>query len=156
MTIKAKSVMSTTLGAARTLVSADPHEDFNGVDLWTPPGDITIIGGWISASINFLPNTALIDTGGIYVGAELSIVARRGENGVIIQAYTQLDPIESPTVGEHSSQSDVRDTQRVIFPEGYGIDLDQWHPLYLNISGRVFASQSVEIAGGGGIYFVLR
>jgi len=160
MTAKSKQVYTgflTMLGVQMT--SGDPHVQANGVDLWTPQGDITIIGARCMSVINPLPNTALGDLGGAYVYSELSLVARQNEErSSILRAFLTLDPVETPTIGEHGLWGGGRDRmEAIMFPEGYGIDLDRWHPVYLNVGYRTFyTAGNIECSANGVIYYVER
>ena len=141
------------------MVSGDPHVQVNGVDLWTPQGDVTIIGASVMSVINPLPNSALGNLGGVYVYSELSTVARQNEDrSSIIRAFLTLDPVETPTVGEHGLWGGGRDRmEQIVFPEGHGIDVDRWHPIYLNVGYRAFfAAGNFEMAALGMLYYVER
>lgn len=138
--------------------SGDPHVSNDGSDLWTPQGDITIIGATISAGVNPLPNTALGDLGGVYVYADLSLVARFNEaRAQIIRVLMASDPMELPTVGEHALSRPMEQNHHIMFPAGYGIDLDRWHPVYLNVHGRGFwTAGNFEAFAGGVVWYVER
>jgi len=157
---KAKQVYTGRLnsGGQYMAASGDPHIELPGIDLWTPQGDVTIIGAHILAGANPLPNTALGDLGGIYVYADLSVVARRDEErAMIIAAHMASDPIELPTVGEHTKTAPFYVEHDIMFPEGHGIDLDRWHPVYLNMGFRAFfAAGDIEMVASGYIYYIER
>lgn len=139
-------------------VDAVPHVQVNGADLWTPQGDITIIGAMLRCGINPLPNTKMHEVGGSYVSAELSILARNNEDrAVIVRAWQGYFPLELPTLGEYAIDQ-FRDAYGyVMFPEGCGIDLDRWHPFYLNVGYRTFFSAGgMECHAEGNIWYVER
>lgn len=156
MTIKAKSVLTAWVHKSSTPIDADPHVEEPGADLWTPPGDITIIGAQVWAGFNPHPNTSMDITGGLYIYADLSLIAKRDEAAIVV-VHMASDPLELPTAGEYGSMFGNRmEIDRVMFPVGYGIDTDKWHPVYLNYGYRGFwgATGNFEVFAGGLIYFV--
>lgn len=161
MVLKYKQVYTGSLVATGIVPpSADPHNQLNGVDLWTPQGDVVIIGAKLSVQINPAPNTSLGDLGGVYLYAEISTIARNNEaRALILHCLAAIDPVELPTLGEHGLWgSSERDRfESVMFPEGHGIDMDRWHPVYLNIGYRAFyAGGSFELGATGIIYYIER
>jgi len=156
MTVRSKQVMTTVMFHVAEAVAGDPHLDVLAADIWTPPGDVTIIGGRLESGWNPYANWAFDNTGGIYVYAQVGIVARFNENGTLLSALQAEDPVETPTIGEHVSSGDRMKRDRFMLPEGYGIDLDQWHPLYLNMGYRLLAPANCEVVANAVIFFVLR
>jgi len=158
--VKSRQVYTGILGSKGQYMAAsgDPHIELPGVDLWTPQGDVTLIGAHILAGANPLPNSALGDLGGIYVYADISVVARRDEDrSMIVRVHMACDPIELPTVGEHGLTAPFYVERDVMFPEGCGIDLDRWHPVYLNMGYRAFfAAGDIEMIANGEVYYIER
>jgi len=160
MVAKSKQVYTGHLNYNDTSMgNGDPHKQVNGADLWTPQGDITIIGAVVKPVCNPLPNTDIKIEGGTYSYCELSLVARENEERAsIVRAELSIFPLEMPTIGEHDLWGSHRHVvQQIMFPEGYGIDLDRWHPVYLNCGFRAFfGAGGFELGGAGTIWYVER
>ena len=157
MTVRSKSIMTHRLNWSGVGVSANPHVSVPSADLWIPQTEVTVIGAYVNAGWNQPPNSALLDTGGVYCYAEIALTARQHEEqGILVEALQAEDPIETPTIGEHETSGLRVVRMQVMFPEGYRIDLDQWHALYLNVGYRGFLSTSPEFFASGLVWFVLR
>lgn len=157
MVDKYHAIHSAMLNNQEQLVSGDPHHHWNGADLWTPAGDITIIGCRLDCGANPLPNSALGDLGGIYVSADVSLTAKINEANAILKVHQMTDPVELPTVGEHGLYGDRQKNALIFFPVGYGFDTDEWHPVYLNMGLRTFfAAGDFEMWASATVYYVER
>ena len=139
-------------------VSGDPHQQQEGADLWTPQGDVTIIGAQVIAKCNPLPNTALGDLGGVYCFADVSTIARHNEpRALIAKGHLILDPLEDPTVGEHNLLVPHDFHAPILFPSGFGVDVDRWHPVYLNVGFRAFfTAGGFELGASAILWYVER
>lgn len=154
MTAKNKMVYSFILGYHDTpSPSGEPHIERPGADLWTPSGDITVIGAQLRSGMNHLPATSQ-DNSGSYVYADVSLIAKRDEaNAIINTVYAEVKDVAADQIISGMRQT----VNQVMFPEGYGQDTDRWHPVYLNCGFRTFfTAGGIEVYASALVWFVER
>ena len=157
MVSKYKRVHTARLGLATMAPAACDHVDVPGADLWTPAGDITIIGTTLRAMINPLMGVGdSFDEKSIYVFADVSLIAKMNEAEHIVQAHCTACFPELATIGEHVVFGDKMVVNTIMFPEGYGQDTNEWHPVYLNIAYRNNSQVAIELTASATIYYVER
>lgn len=134
MTAKNKRVkthwMATAFDVAAGTTSP-PDTENNALLLWTPQDDITIIGCELWTE---LVASAELDSGKLLLATEFSTVGRFNTDGLIAQLQNAWEA-RSVTVGAFTSEVALGipiNSLVMMFPEGYGIDVEALDTLYMN------------------------
>lgn len=136
-----------TEDTAPDLVAADTH-------VWLE--DVTVIGVLLRSTL--MDDLAGWDSGRFTVLAEISRVAVLQDPGTII-AFCNHVICREATVGINATQTMIgkpEERQAIMFPEGYGIDMNEDARLYLNTSCRNGMANPHRISVGAIIYYVER
>jgi len=130
--------MTTRLKAVKTAVlyyqQTHPYDSVImekvGADIWTPQDNVTIIGIAVRAHIG-LGSAPNMKEGECACWAEVSRIAKLWDDGCLARAQVQVyDLVEAAYqgfVGKWDEESVI------MFPEGYGIDVDKGDSIYANI-----------------------
>lgn len=133
MTVKSKRIQTKRLFYNETV--DNPPQSLAVGDaavIWTLQEDITIVGVEMITEIE--ENGTGWDSGNLLALCDLSRVGRIHHDGVIAACRNIIDCWEA-TVGINANQVALgNNTNRelVMFPEGYGVDVDDGESLYLN------------------------
>lgn len=155
MTVVARRVKTVFLTYGVVVVE-DTSVDLVAADTHTFLEDVTVIGALLRSTL--MDDLAGWDSGRFTVLSELSRVAVLQDPGTIIAFCNHLICREA-TVGINATQTMVgtpEERQAIMFPAGYGIDMNEDSNLYLNLSTRNGMANPHRISIGCIVYYVER
>ena len=154
MTVKNRRIKSVHLSHS-VVATAGESVMIPSADSWIPQEDITIIGCEIVGEAIGLNE---FDSGYLSGHHELSRIAKEDEPGVILQCYSFIQAREV-LVGINLTQViQGNNFQHLImfFPEGYGVDIDEGEPIYLNVTRDNTMANDHSIATNVVVWYVDR
>lgn len=135
MTTKARKVRAQVLQEGVANLTHATTETTSAT--WTPQRDVTIIGFELMCNAG-LAAAEIAEAGGYEVVAELTQEAA-------VNGTTALGRVHQSAVWEAGAdQHDLDTTEVTMFPEGYGVDLDDGESI--NLVGSAFNSQAASDA----------
>ena len=155
MTVVAKRIKTVFMSYGAAIAAAS-DVDLNAADTHTWQEDVTVIGVLLRTTL--LDDGTGWDSGRLTILAEISRVAKIQDPGTIIAFCNHLICREA-TVGINATQTMVgkpEERQMLMFPEGYGIDMDQDSSLYINTSQKNEMANVHRFSIGACIYYVER
>lgn len=155
MTVKAKKIKTIFMSYGAVMVT-DTSEDIVAADQHVWLEDVTIIGVALRTAI--MDDLAGWDSGRCTLLGEVSRVAVLQDPGTILAFCNHLICREA-TVGINANQTMVGlpgAREVMMFPEGYGIDMDEDAVLYLNLSHRNGMANDHRYSIGACVYYVER
>lgn len=127
--------------------------NFYPAQTWYVPDDIRIVGVQIKCSSAV---SGTLQDGAIHTHAELSTAGDRALDGNIVEAESNCH-FETEAIGM-GFMGDPNQTSILMFPEGYGIDVDEGEYIYLHMGCfcDMLSAGTHEHASYGTIYYVER
>lgn len=155
MTVEAKKIKTAWLSFGAAALAGE-GETVNAADIWLPLDKVTIIG--VLGRVSVTDDADGWDSGNVSVKLDVSRVAQYGADGSLLEVAANVICREA-TVGINANQTVIGDPQEhtlLMFPEGYGIDIDDNVPIYINIDwvNRMANNHRVSVAAL--IYYVER
>lgn len=155
MTIVAKRIKTEFLTYGDTIPAAG-DEDILAADSHTWLENVTVIGVLLRTTL--MDGAAGWDSGRFSILADVSRSGRVNQPGSIVSFCNHLICREA-VVGAGTTETMVgkpEERQLVMFPEGYGIDMDEDSTIYLHSFGHNDMANAHNISIGALIFYVER
>lgn len=140
-------------------IASGGSEDKNAIAAVLIQDDITVIGCYVEARIRWQASPAF-DEGQAYVRCEFSRVGVMTNDGAFLAADARC-VYGTELVGATNvaiTIGNLKDTQTMFFPEGYGVDIDDGEYLYMNMAGinEIISAGSITVFGEITVFYVER
>lgn len=156
MTVKSKRIKTKLMTKGQSIAAAG-DEQYLGADSWVVQEDITIIGLGLRVSVQ--DGAFGWDSGRVSALGEISRVAKMFADGVLM-GFCKHVICREATVGANSTQTVLggqpTEVQFIMFPEGYGVDMDDGEVLYLNTDLHNDMANAHHTSINGIVYYVER
>lgn len=110
-------------------------------DTWEPIGAVKVVG--ITMRVSIMPlrdnsdNTSVLTSGFSHGIAEVSVSATpHDEEGILLQGQVYFSVSDGMGSAAGTSNANVG----IMYPEGHGVVLNRWHPLYIRMLHEVYSS----------------